>query len=188
MQALIKKFETKQATIAIIGLGYVGLPLMLRYSSLGYKVIGIDIDQHKIDQLKSGKSYIEHISSSLIATSLTQGFEPTTDFSTTSQADAIILCIPTPLNKHREPDLSYVLNTLDSTLPYLRKQQVLSLESTTYPGTTEEQLLPRIESTGLKVGTNFYLVYSPEREDPGNQNYQTSTIPKDCVVDKQKTV
>ena len=171
MQTLINKLETKQATIAIIGLGYVGLLLILRYSSLGYKVIGIDIDQKKVDLLLSGKSYIEHIDSSLIAKSLTQGFKPTIDFSTISQVDAIILCVPTPLDKHREPDLSYVLDTLESTLPYLQKNQILSLESTTYPGTTDEQLLPRIESTGLKVGKDFYLVYSPEREDPGNKTY-----------------
>jgi UDP-N-acetyl-D-glucosamine dehydrogenase len=180
MRLLINKLEKKQATIAIVGLGYVGLPLMLRYSTLGYQVIGIDVDQQKIDNLQAGKSYIEHINSSFIETALSQGFTATTDFSSITKADAIILCIPTPLNKHREPDLSYVLDTLESLLPYIHKNQVLSLESTTYPGTTEEQLLPRIESTGLKVGDNFYLVYSPEREDPGNQNYQTSTIPKVC--------
>jgi UDP-N-acetyl-D-glucosamine dehydrogenase len=177
-QSLISKFQNKTAVIGILGLGYVGLPLMLRYAEIGFKVLGFDIDQDKIDKLKAGKSYIEHISSAKIAQAQKQGFEATTDFAKASEADALILCVPTPLNKYREPDLSFVTDTTDMVAPYLRKGQVLSLESTTYPGTTEEELLPRAESTGLKVGEDIFLVYSPEREDPGNLNFETRTIPK----------
>lgn len=175
---LIEKLNNKTAVIGILGLGYVGLPLMLRYAEVGYKVLGIDIDQSKIDMLSQGKSYIEHIPSGAIATSLEQGFEATSDFSRATEADTLILCVPTPLNKYREPDLSYVTDTTDAVLPYLRKGHILSLESTTYPGTTEEELFPRMESTGLKVGDDVFLVYSPEREDPGNPDFTTRTIPK----------
>ena len=177
---LVKKFQDKQATIAILGLGYVGLPLMLRFVEVGFKVIGVDIDASKVSTLKQGKSYIEHISASSIAQALKKGFEPTTQFAECERADALIICVPTPLNQYREPDLSYVLNTMDSVVPYLRKGQVVSLESTTYPGTTEEELLPRIEKRGFKVGEDVFLVFSPEREDPGNPNFTTRTIPKVC--------
>jgi len=177
-QKAIDKYQNKTAVIGILGLGYVGLPLMLRYAEIGYKVIGIDIDQEKVDILMKGESYIEHIPAADIQASLKQGFEATTDFSRATEADALILCVPTPLNKYREPDLSYVLDTTDAVIPYLRKGHVLSLESTTYPGTTEEELLPRVESTGLKVGEEVFLVYSPEREDPGNPDFTTRTIPK----------
>ena len=177
-QKAIDKYQNKTAVIGILGLGYVGLPLMLRYAEIGYKVIGIDIDQEKVDILMKGESYIEHIPAADIQASLKQGFEATTDFSRATEADALILCVPTPLNKYREPDLSYVLDTTDAVIPYLRKGHVLSLESTTYPGTTEEELLPRMESTGLKVGEEVFLVYSPEREDPGNPDFTTRTIPK----------
>lgn len=175
---LIDRLENKLAIIGVLGLGYVGLPLMIRYVEVGYKVIGIDIDQKKVDLLNQGKSYIEHISSGKIKESLDKGFEATTDFSRASEVDTLILCVPTPLNKYREPDLSYVTDTTDAVIPYLRKGHVLSLESTTYPGTTEEELLPRMESTGLKVGKDIFLVYSPEREDPGNPDFTTHTIPK----------
>jgi UDP-N-acetyl-D-glucosamine dehydrogenase len=178
MEQAIKKLRDKTAVIGILGLGYVGLPLMLRYAEIGFKVLGIDIDSDKVTKLNQGKSYIEHIPSSKIEESLKQGFEATIDFSRASEADALILCVPTPLNKYREPDLSFVTDTTDMVVPYLRKGQVLSLESTTYPGTTEEELLPRAESTGLKVGEDIFLVYSPEREDPGNPNFETRTIPK----------
>jgi len=177
-QKAIDKYQNKTAVIGILGLGYVGLPLMLRYAEAGYKVLGIDIDQEKVDALMKGESYIEHITAADIQASLEHGFEATTDFSRATEADALILCVPTPLNKYREPDLSYVLDTTDAVIPYLRKGHVLSLESTTYPGTTEEELLPRMESTGLKVGEDVFLVYSPEREDPGNPDFTTRTIPK----------
>lgn len=178
LETTLNKFKSKQALIGIVGLGYVGLPLMLRYSSIGFKVLGIDIDRGKVDKLNQGQSYIEHIAAESIATAVTQGFEATTDFSRASECDALILCVPTPLNKYREPDMSYVISTTDSLKPYFRKGQVVSLESTTYPGTTEEVLLPRVEEGGLSVGKDIYLVYSPEREDPGNPNFETRTIPK----------
>jgi UDP-N-acetyl-D-glucosamine dehydrogenase len=177
---LTKKLETKSAVIGILGLGYVGLPLMIRFSEMGFKVIGIDIDQTKVETLNLGKSYIDHIPESDIQQALKNNFQATSDFSKAKEADALILCVPTPLNQYREPDLSFVLNTTDAIVPYLRKGQILSLESTTYPGTTEEELLPRVEKTGLKVGKDIFLVYSPEREDPGNENYTTQTIPKIC--------
>lgn len=175
-----KKLADKTAIIGIVGLGNVGLPLVLRYCEVGYKVVGFDIDQRKVDSLQEGKSYIEHISSGAINSAISAGFQPTTDFSLVLQADALILCVPTPLNKYRENDLSFILDTTDSMLPYLRPGQVVSLESTTYPGTTSEELLPRIKSKGLKVGSDAFLVYSPEREDPGNPNFTTRSIPKVC--------
>jgi UDP-N-acetyl-D-glucosamine dehydrogenase len=177
---LIRRFEDKSATIGIVGLGYVGLPLVLRYAEVGYKVIGFDIDPDKVRTLTSGESYIRHISSERLAGANRSGFLATTDFSKASEVDALILCVPTPLDHHREPDLSFVVDTVDSLVPYLRADQVMSLESTTYPGTTEEELLPRIESRGFKVGKDYFLVYSPEREDPGNVKFTTNTIPKVC--------
>ncbi len=176
----IEKLKDKKAIIGIVGLGYVGLPLMLRYVEVGYKVVGFDIDKDKVESLKKGQSYIEHISNEKIQHAIDSGFSPTTEFSMAAEADALILCVPTPLNKYREPDLSYVRDTTDMLLPFIRKGQIFSLESTTYPGTTEEELLPRIESTGLKVGEDIFLIYSPEREDPGNPNFSTQTIPKVC--------
>jgi UDP-N-acetyl-D-glucosamine dehydrogenase len=177
-EKLIKKLKSRKAIIGIIGMGYVGQPLALRYSQLGYKVIGFDVDQDKVKLLNGGHSDIEHIPDTNIASAVAAGLECTVDMSRSSEADALILCVPTPLNKHREPDLSYVINTTESFLPFLRKGQVISLESTTYPGTTEEELLPRISADGLRVGEDIFLVYSPEREDPGNANFHTSKIPK----------
>jgi len=175
---LTQKFDSSQATIGILGMGYVGQPLALRYAQLGYKVLGFDIDQSKVDALNSGVSNIEHISDSDIAGANSAGMTCTTDFSRATEADALIICVPTPLNKYREPDLSYVIATTEAVVPYLRSGQVISLESTTYPGTTEEELLPRVSSSGLTVGEDIFLVYSPEREDPGNTNFTTNTIPK----------
>jgi UDP-N-acetyl-D-glucosamine dehydrogenase len=177
---LIEKLNDKTAKIGIVGLGYVGLPLLLRYCEVGYKVIGFDIDQSKVDALRAGNSYIEHISPGRIRDATQRGFDPTTDFSRAREVDALILCVPTPLNKYREPDLSFVLNTTDSLVPFLHKGMVLSLESTTYPGTTEEELRPRIEKQGFRVGRDVFLVFSPEREDPGNPNFTTRSIPKVC--------
>lgn len=174
----IQKFKDKTAKIGIVGLGYVGLPLMLRYVDVGYQVLGFDIDDSKVQKLNQGQSYIEHIPAEKIAAARAARFEATTDFSRIGEVEAIILCVPTPLNKYREPDISFVINTTDAVKPYLREGQVLSLESTTYPGTTEEELLPRVEENGLQVGKNFFLVYSPEREDPGNPHFDTRTIPK----------
>lgn len=177
---LIQKLDQKTAKIGIVGLGYVGLPLVLRYSEVGYKVVGFDVDDSKVQALAQGKSYIEHIHSDAVERALATGFEATTDFARAADVDALILCVPTPLNKYREPDLSFVLNTTDSLVPYLRPGQVVSLESTTYPGTTDEELLPRVQSRGLTVGEDVFLVFSPEREDPGNANFTTRSIPKVC--------
>ncbi len=174
----IKKFQSKEALIGIVGLGYVGLPLMLRYNSIGFRVLGIDIDSSKVAKLNVGQSYIEHIAAEKIEAARQSGFEATTDFTRVSECDALILCVPTPLNKYREPDMSFVINTTDALKLHLREGQIVSLESTTYPGTTEEELLPRVQEGGLVVGENIFLVYSPEREDPGNPDYETRTIPK----------
>jgi UDP-N-acetyl-D-glucosamine dehydrogenase len=177
-QTSIAKFKSKEAIIGIVGLGYVGLPLMLRYNAIGFRVLGIDIDESKVAKLNAGQSYIEHIQADKISTARETGFSATTDFSRVAECDALILCVPTPLNKYREPDMSFVINTTNAIKPYLRHGQIVSLESTTYPGTTEEELLPRVQEGGLVVGENIYLVYSPEREDPGNPNFETRTIPK----------
>ncbi len=180
---LINKLNNKTAIIGIVGLGYVGIPLAIRFAQVGYKVIGFDIDQEKTDKITAGKTYIKHIPDAAIKGAVDKGLEATTDFTRATEADALIMCVPTPLDLHREPDLSFVINTMDSLVPYLRKGQVVSLESTTYPGTTDEELKPRIERTGLKVGEDIFLVYSPEREDPGNPNFETRTIPKVCGGD-----
>lgn len=177
-EASIAKFKSKEAIVGIVGLGYVGLPLMLRYNTVGYRVLGIDIDADKVAKLNAGQSYIEHIACEHISKARASGFEATTDFRRAGECDALILCVPTPLNKYREPDMSFVIDTTNAIKPYLRAGQVVSLESTTYPGTTEEELLPRVQEGGLAVGENIFLVYSPEREDPGNPNFETRTIPK----------
>jgi UDP-N-acetyl-D-glucosamine dehydrogenase len=177
---LIDKLKSTKAVIGIVGLGYVGLPLTLRYCEVGYKVVGFDIDQSKVDALKRGESYIEHIAAAGIKKAVANRFDPTSDFSRAREVDALILCVPTPLNRYREPDLSFVLDTTAALIPHLHKSMVISLESTTYPGTTDEELKPRIETRGLTVGKDIFLVFSPEREDPGNPNFSTRTIPKVC--------
>ncbi|EAQ36411.1 UDPglucose 6-dehydrogenase [Nitrobacter sp. Nb-311A] len=177
---LIEKLELKKAVIGIVGLGYVGLPLTLRYCEVGYNVIGFDIDQNKVEALKRGESYIEHISATAIRQAVADRFDPTSDFSRASYVDALILCVPTPLNRYREPDLSFVVSTTEALVPFLHRNMVISLESTTYPGTTDEELKPRIERRGLTVGKDLFLVFSPEREDPGNSDFSTRTIPKVC--------
>lgn len=175
----IEKINTKTATIGVVGLGYVGLPLILGYASKGHKTMGFDVDQRKIDHIKAGKSYIEHIEAAPIKAAVDGGLlSATADFSKASDVDAIIICVPTPLDKHFEPDLSYVIDTVEALVPHLRAGQILSLESTTYPGTTEEELRPRIEARGLVVGQDIFLVYSPEREDPGNPDFTGINIPK----------
>ena len=177
--SLLKTLREKQATICVVGLGYVGLPLALAYAEKGYKVLGLDVDESKVNKLREEKSYIKHILDSRIKVSIvTSKLIPSTDFSLVTDADALILCVPTPLNDYREPDLSFIRATLSMLKPYLRKGQILSLESTTYPGTTEEELRPCIEDCGFTIGEDFFLVYSPEREDPGNPNFNTTTIPK----------
>jgi len=174
----VSRVNSKEAVVGILGLGYVGIPLALSISGAGLKVIGFDVLQDRVEQLNGGKSPIKHIADSDIAGLIGSGFIGTTDFSRASECDALIICVPTPLDEYREPDLSYVIATMDSIAPYLRSGQLLSLESTTWPGTTKEILLPYVENAGLSVGENFYLVYSPEREDPGNAQFSTQTIPK----------
>lgn len=177
--SLLKKICEKSAVIGIIGLGYVGLPLLLRFVESGFRVIGFDIDSKKVDSLNSGKSYIKHISDESIADVINGGrFDATIDFSRAAKVDVVILCVPTPLNKYREPDLCYVLQSVEAVLPVLHSGQIISLESTTYPGTTEEELQPRIERRNFTVGKDVFLVFSPEREDPGNRNFNTRSIPK----------
>jgi UDP-N-acetyl-D-glucosamine dehydrogenase len=190
-EAIIRKIKEYQAVVGIVGLGYVGLPLMLRFTEVGFPVLGFDIDEVKVAKLNNGESYIGHIPSAAIAEKRQQEvqlgrgktvplFDATSDYSRASETDVLILCVPTPLNRHREPDLSYVRHTIESLQPYLRRGQMISLESTTYPGTTEEELRSRIEKSGFIIGKDVFLVYSPEREDPGNPIYNTENIPKVC--------
>lgn len=174
-----EKFRDGSAVVGVVGLGYVGLPLGLGFVKNGLKVLGLDVDSSKIDAINAGQSYIEHIAAGPIAEAVGKNLLEASDrFERARECDALILCVPTPLDNHHEPDLSYVLNTLDSLLPHLRAGQILSLESTTYPGTTEEELRPRIESRGFTIGKDFFLVYSPEREDPGNPDFSSTNIPK----------
>ena len=177
---LITRLADKSAVIGIVGLGYVGLPLTVRYSEMGYRVLGFDINPAKVERLNRGESLIEHIPHAAVRRAIDAGFEGTTDFSRTPEVDALILCVPTPLNKHREPDLSFVLNTVENLIPHMREGQVMSLESTTYPGTTDEELAPRLAAAGFEIGETVFLVYSPEREDPGNAEFSTHSIPKIC--------
>lgn len=174
---LLNKIQTKEARIGIIGLGYVGLPLVFEFCRAGFYVTGFDIDREKIQSLKKGKSYIKHIAALRIK-ECAPLFTPTNDFSLLSKMDCVIICVPTPLNKYREPDLSYVFDTTKTISRYLHKDQLIVLESTTYPGTTDEDMKKILEGTGLKAGEDFYLAYSPEREDPNNKEFSTSSIPK----------
>lgn len=175
----LENIRKKHESITVVGLGYVGLPLALTFAENGFSVIGIDVDQQKINKLRNSESYLKHINNARISRTIeTKKLIPTLDFSEAKKCMAIILCVPTPLNKNREPDLTYVCNTLNSLKKFLRKGQLLSLESTTYPGTTEEVLKPTIESLGFEIGQDFFLIYSPEREDPGNKKYSTASIPK----------
>ncbi len=194
----LQKISDKSAKVGIIGLGYVGLPLGLEFALKGFDVIGFDVDKSKIPMLMEGKSYIKHISTDKIKKAVDSGhFSAVSDFTKLPEVDAIIICVPTPLNKHREPDMSYVVDTAETIAKYLRKGQLVTLESTTYPGTTEEILQPLFENAPITqkvgsekfvVGKDFYLAFSPEREDPNNPDFNTSTIPKvvggvteDCV-------
>ena len=179
MKKLSTKISNKTARIGIVGLGYVGLPLVIRFAEEGFPVLGFDVDEQKVGMLNKGKSYIKHIASKQFANHLKTGaVQATTDFKQLKKVDVIIICVPTPLNEMREPDLQYIESTGAAIAKYLRNGQMVSLESTTYPGTTEEVLLPLFAKKGKKVGKDFFLVYSPEREDPGNKNFTTRTIPK----------
>ncbi len=177
--ALMRRFEASDAKVGVIGLGYVGLPLVRAFSARGFQVTGFDVDRRKVAQLQAGESYIRMIPTSAVREMVDSGrFRATVDFAETGAMDAILICVPTPLDGRREPDLSYVERTAESIASHLRPGQLVVLESTTYPGTTAELLRPILERGGLVSGTDFFLAYSPEREDPGNPKYQTSTIPK----------
>ena len=178
-EALLAKFRARQARVGVIGLGYVGLPLCIAACNAGLSLIGFDIDAKKIEALARGQSYFKHIASALTQALAGSGrFAATTDFARLPDCDAIIICVPTPLTAHHAPDLSYVLNTGRSIAAHLRRGHLVVLESTTYPGTTRDELRPILEAGGLKSGVDFYLAFSPEREDPGNPDFSASRIPK----------
>jgi UDP-N-acetyl-D-glucosamine dehydrogenase len=176
---LLRKIEDRTARVGVIGLGYVGLPLALIFEKAGFPVCGLDVDPKKPEALHRGESYIRHIGKERVAEAFRHGrIEATTDFDRLSACDAIIVCVPTPLGRHREPDLSYIRKTAEAIAARLRPGHLVVLESTTYPGTTREELLPRFEATGLACGRDFFLAFSPEREDPGNKDFHTQNIPK----------
>ena len=177
---LMAKIEAREAVIGVIGLGYVGLPLAREFLKKNFTVLGFDVDEDKIVKISSGESYIKHIGADFLKKYVTElgTFKATHDFSRLRDVDFIIICVPTPLDDHYNPDLSYVLDSTREIAGYLHKGQAVVLESTTYPGTTEAEMLPILESSGLKAGEDFYLGYSPEREDPGNKEFATGNIPK----------
>jgi UDP-N-acetyl-D-glucosamine dehydrogenase len=176
---LRSKLEKHNATAAVIGLGYVGLPLAMEIVAAGFKVIGIDLDASKIAALKEGKSYILDVPEKIVAQAVRSGqFTPTTDFSALSCADTVSICVPTPLSKSRDPDISFILSATEEIRKYLHSGQLIVLESTTYPGTTDELIVPELEGSGLKVGHDFFVAFSPERIDPGNASFTTRNTPK----------
>jgi UDP-N-acetyl-D-glucosamine dehydrogenase len=179
VDALIARFRDRSAKIGVIGLGYVGLPLVRTIAERGFSVLGFDLDPVKVERLNAGQSYIRHVRSDSIASLRDSGRLAATDeVSRLAQVDAILLCVPTPLTRQREPDLGFVVRTTESLMPHLRRGQLIVLESTTYPGTTREVMRPILERSGLRSGQDFFLAYSPEREDPGNPEFATGDIPK----------
>lgn len=178
LNSLLVRIEGRQSKIGVIGMGYVGIPLAVAVGRAGFSVLGFDILEERIRQLNACESPIGQIPNTALEEIKAVGFEASNDFSRATECDALIICVPTPLDKTREPDLSYVVSTMESIGPHLSKGQLLALESTTWPGTTEEVLRPYVERAGLTVGMDFFLVYSPEREDPGNAHFNTHTIPK----------
>jgi UDP-N-acetyl-D-glucosamine dehydrogenase len=176
---LLRKIETRTARIGVIGLGYVGLPLVLLFEESGFEVLGFDVDAAKVETLGRGESYIRHIGVERIRHAFRESrAAATTNFGRLGECDAIVICVPTPLGTHREPDLKYIRITAETIAATLRPGQLVVLESTTYPGTTREELLPRLEKSGLRCGEDFFAAFSPEREDPGNESFNTKTIPK----------
>ena len=175
----LNRIQNREAVVGVIGLGYVGLPLLRSFFLAGFPVMGFDVDPNKVAMLKAGKSYLKHLGDDFAKDMASSGrFVPTSDMSRLGEADAVIICVPTPLGKHLEPDLSFIEQTGDAIAATLRKGQLIVLESTTYPRTTRDVLLPRFEEKGLKCGRDYYLAYSPEREDPGRKDFHTRTIPK----------
>jgi UDP-N-acetyl-D-glucosamine dehydrogenase len=176
---LLNRIERKEARLGVIGLGYVGLPLAIEFARAGFRVVGYDVDEAKVGQLNAGMSYIPDVPSAHVAAAVESGcFRATLDGRELAEVDIIDICVPTPLRKTRDPDLSYVVQAVETTAKVLRKHQLIILESTTYPGTTEEVVQPELEAGGLTAGEDFYLAFSPERVDPGNANYTTRNIPK----------
>ncbi|MGF1634610.1 MAG: nucleotide sugar dehydrogenase [Phycisphaerae bacterium] len=175
---LHEKIETKRAVVGVIGLGYVGLPLMAAFHRAGFPVLGFDVDPAKIKALQAGQNYLKHLGETLVADMLGDRFDATADFARLAEADAILVCVPTPLGKHLEPDLSYVEKTAQDIAATLRPGQLIVLESTTYPRTTRDVMLPILAAEGMKLGEDFFLAYSPEREDPGRRDHNTQSIPK----------
>ena len=174
-----KKLETKDVRFGVVGLGYVGLPLAVEFANENFKVTGIDIDESKVNKLKNGKNYISDVNDDELKRAVKNGYiKATTDFSVIKDLDFISICVPTPLNKLKDPDMSFIQNSMTEITKYLHKDLIIVLESTTYPGTTKEFLLPILEKTGLKVGKDIYLAFSPERVDPGNKIYKTKNTPK----------
>jgi UDP-N-acetyl-D-glucosamine dehydrogenase len=179
VDSLVRRFETHDASIGVIGLGYVGLPLALAAVRRGFKVTGFDIDHEKVTALNQGRSYIRHIDGAAVADLVASGrFRATADYAALRPLDAVLIAVPTPLTAHREPDLSFVVETTRSIARHLRRGQLIVLESTSYPGTTREVMRPILEAGGLKSGEDFFLAFSPEREDPGNPDYDVARIPK----------
>lgn len=181
MQTLLEKIEQKSAVVGVLGLGYVGLPLLRAFWDAGLPVMGYDVDPDKIDRLRKGENYLQHLGAGLVrdmAEGPGERYRVTTDPADLADADALIVCVPTPLGRHLDPDLSYVESTTRKIAEHLRPGQLISLESTTYPGTTRGIMLPLLEATGLTPGKDFFLAYSPEREDPGRKTHNTQTIPK----------
>ena len=175
---IIRLLENKSARVGIIGLGYVGLPLATEFAGKGFNATGFEVDESKVTRINSGESYIGDVPSNLVRESVSAGrLSATTDFDQLKDCDAIIICVPTPLRKTKEPDVSYILAAAENIKKRLRRGQLVILESTTYPGTTNEVLLPMLEETGLKLDEDFLLAFSPERVDPGNPQYQTHNIP-----------
>ena len=176
---LLSKLNERRATVGVIGLGYVGLPLAVEFARGGSKVIGFDLDQSRVDSINEGRSYIPDVPTDIVGTLVERGkLSGSTDFSQLADTDAVIICVPTPLRKTKEPDISYILAAAGQVKSYLHSPQLVVLESTTYPGTTDEVVLPMLEETGLSLDKDFYLAFSPERVDPGNKHYQTHNIPK----------
>ena len=186
----LQKIKEKKAHIGIIGLGYVGLPLAIEFCKTGFQVTGLDIDQEKIDLLSQGESYIKHISGEKIKHLNKEGkFKGSTNHTLIRHLDCILICVPTPLNKNREPDMSYVISTAQKIAPHIVKNQLIVLESTTFPGTTLEVLIPELETgSGLKANKDFFVAYSPEREDPNNKKYSIATTPKVIGADDPKSL
>lgn len=179
MSKLKQKLLDKTAILGVVGLGYVGLPLAVEKAKAGYKTIGFDVQENKVDMVNSGKNYIGDVVNADLEAIVKSGFlSATTDFAKVAQADCVCICVPTPLDEHQQPDISYVKDSAESIVPYMHKDMLIVLESTTYPGTTEELLKPILETSGLVCGEDFYLAFSPERVDPGNLIYKTKNTPK----------